>query len=74
MQPDFVFTINSMIELGNAPLHWGFFYFPSPEQRMTVSRKPRLNRLPRDFNRMARKNGFYRRPSNSPKKLAWSGK
>jgi hypothetical protein len=41
---------------------------------MTVSRKPRLNRLPRDFNRMARKNGFYRRPSNLSKKLVQPGK
>ncbi len=74
MQSDFVFMINSMIELGNGPLHGGLFYFPLPEQRMTVSRKPRLNRLPRDFNRLARKNGFYRRPINLSKKLAWSGK
>ena len=25
MQPDFVFTINSMIELGSGPLHGAFF-------------------------------------------------
>jgi hypothetical protein len=74
MQLDFVFSINSMIELGSGPLHEGLFYFPSTEQRMTVSRKPRLNRLPRDFNRMARKNGFYRRPSNLSKKLVQPGK